>query len=394
MPKVIHINDKVSIAGGVEVYISQLQPLLRDAGWESSWVGVKRTGSLITLQSDTDLLYWQGNFKNFSDSPLAKLAGKDDSLFHVHSLSEPKVLQELFRIAPVVRTMHEPRLFCPGQGKFLTRSERVCAKPFGLHCLVHAYTEKCCNRHPRRLWPAYQNVQFEVKQASRYYSRILANSTYIRDEAINAGIPGEKIILLHYFTPPALKSIAQHEEARILFIGRLSSTKGVKYLLQAMRSVLDSVPTAQLDLLGDGIDQQQCKDLAKELSLTENVRFHGWADREKIDHYLNRASVVTFPSIYPEAFGIVGIEAMMRGKPVVAFDVGGVKDWLEHEKTGLLIPVKDVQSFAQGLVHLLLNSEDRQLMGQNGRKKALEEFSSEHHLEKLTAIYREILGLN
>ena len=51
----------------------------------------------------------------------------------------------------------------------------------------------------------------------------------------------------------------------------------------------------------------------------------GWADKQMIDNYLSRASVVAFPSIYPESFGIVGIEATMRGRPVVGFDVGGVK---------------------------------------------------------------------
>ncbi len=394
MPIVIHINDKISIAGGVEVYISQLQPLLREVGWESSWVGIKRTGSLVTIESDNELLNWQGSIEALGDSPIAHLAANGGGILHVHSLSKPKILQQLFKIAPVVRTMHEQRLFCPGQGKFWARSGQVCEQPVGLHCLLHAYQQKCCSRHPGRLFRAYRNVSYELKQASHLYSRILTNSRYIRDEATLAGVPKEKISLLHCFTPPVIETIDPAKEPGIVFLGRLSRTKGVHYLLQAMRSVLDSVPSARLDLLGDGIDQEEFKRLAEDFGVADNTTFHGWVDREKIDHYINRASVVAFPSIYPEAFGIVGIEAMMRSKPVVAFDVGGVKDWLENDKTGVLVTPRDTQGFADALIRLLKDPEVRKQMGKNGRDRAMEAFSPEGHIEKIMAIYADALRTN
>ena len=98
--------------------------------------------------------------------------------------------------------------------------------------------------------------------------------------------------------------------------------------------------------------------------------------------------MVAFPSIYPEAFGIVGIEAMMRGKPVVAFDTGGVRDWLTHNQTGLLVPVKDIRLFAESLIRLLGNSLEREEMGKTARKEALRKFHPHDHLEKITEIYQ------
>jgi len=390
--KVIHINDKRNLAGGVEIYISQLQPLLRNAGWESDLVAVNTSGSAVSLRSDNKSLDWQGPVASLASSPIADAVSNRDVLFHVHSLSKPAVLTTLFSLAPVVRTMHEPRMFCPGQGKFWVRSERVCTQPAGLHCFYHAYKERCCNRHPKRLWPAFRNSRFEVNNASQMYAKILANSMYMRDEAILAGIPREQVELLHYFTTHVDDVSGSSDENRIVFAGRLSRTKGVHHLLEAMKLVLASVPNAHLDLLGDGIDREAFVGLAKNLGLSDQTTFHGWADRVKVDEYLKRATVVAFPSIYPEAFGIVGIEAMARGKPVVAFDVGGVKDWLEDQVTGVLVAAGDVWGLAEGLIKFLSDKQEYTRMGKAGRAKAKSEFSEALHLGNLIRVYEAAMG--
>ena len=120
----------------------------------------------------------------------------------------------------------------------------------------------------------------------------------------------------------------------------------------------------------------------------------GWGGRVEIDQAIAASDIVLFPSVYPEAFGIVGIEAMMRGKPVVGFDVGGVKDWLRHEETGLLVPVKDTQAFADAVIRLLDDDELRIRMGKRAREVALAEFSEEVHIRKLIQIYERALDAN
>jgi len=123
--------------------------------------------------------------------------------------------------------------------------------------------------------------------------------------------------------PRSQRSLSSLCNQRVVFVGRLSRTKGVHYLLKAMRIAHQELPKAVLVLLGEGHDSESFVQLTDELGLNDVVTFLGWADRETVQAELARSTVVAFPSIYPEAFGISGIEAMAHGKPVVGFDVGG-----------------------------------------------------------------------
>jgi glycosyltransferase involved in cell wall biosynthesis len=386
MKHIIHINDKLTLSGGVEVYISQVQDQLRQRGWKSDWVALTKTGSRVAVQSDNQELCWEGEISELAMSALASSVSGGKGAFHVHSLSEPELLEALFTMAPVVRTAHEPRMVCPGQGKFWAKTEEVCPLPAGKHCLLHAYTKRCCNRHPKRLLKAYHNVQYELDVASQKYARVLANSDYSERLLLESGFPREVVTCLPYFTEIS-PEIGQRPVGKIVFIGRLSSTKGVHYLLHAMQRVHASMPEVRLVLLGDGHDRQKFEDLAETLQLSKVVEFAGWADRERVAAEIAQAAVVAFPSIYPEAFGISGIEAMAHGKPVVGFDVGGVSDWLRDGVNGSLVPVKDTDAYAEALLELLQNPSLAQSYGQAGREIVEREFSPEAHMDQLTQVY-------
>ena len=268
----------------------------------------------------------------------------------------------------------------------------MCKVTWGGHCLYHAYKEKCCARHPQALLKAFRNTQFE-KNNSHRYSHIIANSSYIEDELIRAGMDQAQIRVLPYFA----KSVAESEcesnsSLRVLFIGRLSKTKGLHILLKAFQKVLKDVPRAKLDILGSGIDEAGFQNLTHELGLGNSVIFHGWADRARIQRGLKECAVVAFPSIYPEAFGIVGIEAMMHARPVVAFDVGGVKDWLDDGVSGCLIPVKDEEGLAGSITRLLKDGVESKKMGKAARLQALREFSVERHMKELLSIYHDAVN--
>jgi glycosyltransferase involved in cell wall biosynthesis len=390
--KVIHINDKLEVSGGVEVYLRDAIPIQRSLGIEAYWVALRRDGSDVEVLSADTSLVWRGTLGELLNSPLASLVD-DQTLFHVHSISEPSILRQLFKIAPVVRHMHEPRMLCPGQGKFWATSEKACTKPFGAHCLLHAYTERCCNRHPKRLFRQFQNTRFEINEAAKQYAALISNSSYIEDEALAVGLPQNKLTVIPYFTDitpePDWDAVP---DPVITFAGRLSRTKGVHYLLDAFSQVIKEIPQAKLEILGSGHDEQIFRRQVDQLRLGDAVRFHGWVDKATIDAHLTQAAVVAFPSIYPEAFGISGIEAMMRGKPVVAFDVGGVTDWLQHQKTGYAVPVKDSDAFARGLLRILSNQELRTAMGRSARASSRELFNPSAHFSKLHKLYGSILS--
>jgi len=393
--RVIHINDKLTISGGVEVYIMQIQELLNGRGIESDWIAFHRAGNGFRIESANPSLEWTGALSDLGASPLGRLAASGQAIFHVHSLSEPKLLDALFAIAPVVRTIHEPRIFCPGQGKYWAKTESICTIPCGVHCLIHAYTKRCCNRHPKRLLRQYLNTRYELKTASHRYAALLANSRYTQEEAQQVGFLEETMHLLHYPSYPAAEpQYVEDTDCRIVFSGRLSRTKGLHYLLDAIALVAKECQQVHLDVLGSGHDEAAFRSQAEVLGISQQVTFHGWVDSETVGQYIDQATLVAFPSIYPEAFGLSGIEAMMRGKPVVGFDVGGVSDWLRHEETGLLVPVKDTQGFADAVTRILEDDELRLQMGKRAREVALAEFSEEVHMQKLIKIYEAALSVD
>lgn len=393
--RIIHINDKLSLSGGVEVYISQVQELLNERGIESDWVAIQRSGKEVRIESANSRFEWIGKSSDLGGAPLGKLAASGSVIFHVHSLSDPPILKSLLEMAPVIRKMADPRVVCPGQGKFWAKTEQICPRPMGLHCLVHAYTQHCCNRRPDRVLKQYRNSRFEVKHATKRYFKLLANSTYTHSEALKVGISPHRLELLHNFTP-ATETLAstQTSGTRLLYIGRLSRTKGVHYMLSSFKEILAENSAVVLDLIGSGHDESLFKNQAKALEIVDSVNFLGWRGRVEIDQAIAVSDIVLFPSVYPEAFGIVGIEAMMRAKPVVGFDVGGVKDWLRHEETGLLVPVKDTQGFADAVTRILDDDALRLQMGKRAREIALAEFSEEVHMQKLIKIYEAALSVD
>ena len=302
-------------------------------------------------------------------------------------------MELLFKLGPVIRHLHTPSIFCPGNDKFWSSSEKQCEIKFGYKCLINAYTKRCCNRHPKRLIAAFQNTSYEINIAKEKYNSLIANSSFLLNEAIKAGYDKKKIDLIAYFTNSTsdIKSY-ENDFPKITFIGRLSETKGIRYLLESLLIIIKKIPNVKLDIVGRGHSEKFFFSLIDKYDLKSSVNFLGWADKQMIDNYLSRASVVAFPSIYPESFGIVGIEAMMRGRPVVGFDVGGVKDWLKNQETGFLVKAKDIRGFADAIIKILQNGKLRNQMGIRAREVALSKFSEEIHMSKLLKSYERALN--
>jgi glycosyltransferase involved in cell wall biosynthesis len=105
---------------------------------------------------------------------------------------------------------------------------------------------------------------------------------------------------------------------------------------------------------------------------------------------LRRASIVAMPSRWPEPSGIIGLEAMAHGRPVVAFATGGIPEWLVHGETGLLAPPLDVPALAGAIAALLGDEANAKRMGEMGRARARRLFSPGPHLAQLSAIYHAL----
>jgi glycosyltransferase involved in cell wall biosynthesis len=177
---------------------------------------------------------------------------------------------------------------------------------------------------------------------------------------------------------------------RLLFVGRLTPQKGVEHLLHAMSEMKNAVT---LDIVGDGPSRSSLEQLSRNLGLEERVRWHGQVQQSELPRFYQSATAVVVPST-DEGLGLVAVEALLCETPVVAFDSGGLRDVVQHGKTGLLVEAGNRAALASALDGLLsLDGRGRDL-GRAGRLYALSAFAPESSARRYAEIYRQVLGSN
>jgi glycosyltransferase involved in cell wall biosynthesis len=177
-------------------------------------------------------------------------------------------------------------------------------------------------------------------------------------------------------------------EPRLLAIGRLVPIKGLDVLLDSVARARREVPGLTLELAGDGPLRAELEAQVARLGLDGAVTFHGrvWP----VAPLLVTAAAVAIPS-RGEGFGMVALEAMERGRAVVASRVGGLPEIVEDGATGLLVPPEDPEALAAALVSVLGDLDRARALGAAGRARAVAEFPAERPADELDRLYRELL---
>ena len=174
----------------------------------------------------------------------------------------------------------------------------------------------------------------------------------------------------------------------ILTVARLAASepgKGVDTVIRALPQVLRAVPHASYVVVGDGDDRRRLQELAEEAGVGESVHFVGHQAEEELKSYYRKAEVFAMPSCQ-EGFGIVFLEAMAFGKPVIGAASGGIPDIVIDGATGYLVNYGDVDTLAARLIRLLADPDLRQKMGVAARQRIKENYTFDHfrrHLRQL-----------
>ncbi|MFN2471666.1 MAG: glycosyltransferase family 4 protein [Gaiellaceae bacterium] len=197
---------------------------------------------------------------------------------------------------------------------------------------------------------------------------VICPSAALAKEARALGARDVRVIPSGIRLPRDVGEEAQPPE--VLYAGRLSREKGVLDLLEAADGL-------NLSVVGDGPLRAQMPQAT------------GFVPNAELQQRLARAAVVACPS-HREGFGVVCLEAMAHGRPVVAAAVGGLRDLVVHEETGLLVPPRDPAALRQALVRLLADGDLRRRLGEAARERAASEFSWERVGDLLLAAYADV----
>lgn len=180
-------------------------------------------------------------------------------------------------------------------------------------------------------------------------------------------------------------------KANILFVGRLEKRKGLNYLLEAFEQVKQEIPDSRLIIVGPGTRLRRKYEKQVARSGLKDVVFAGFVSYDELPRYYKTADVFCAPATGRESFGIILLEAMAVGKPIVASNIEGYASVVTHGVDGLLVPPEDKEMLAQALLSLLTDQSLRQEMGAKGRVKALE-YSWEHIAQNVLDYYVRVLG--
>ena len=299
---------------------------------------------------------------------------------HLHQFDDPEVVAFLRRRAPVVISTHGYTACTSGVHYF--RPGQECGRAHGAGCIPNLAFRGCAHTyHPRSLPGSYRRATRGLA-ALRMADLAVSYSSAVDRHLRANGIARREVVPL--FTTMAAASGSGHaERRRVVFAGRVVPPKGVGVLIRAARSV-----DAEFVVCGDGRQLPAMRRLARRVGVSERVDFKGWLGPRELARELAGASVVALPSIWPEPFGLVGIEALAAGRPVVASLTGGVGDWLQDGVNGLAVDPGDAPALARALEELLGDPARQAAMGAAGREMVAARFSEEQHVAALRRAYR------
>ena len=174
------------------------------------------------------------------------------------------------------------------------------------------------------------------------------------------------------------------ETKRILFVGRLMEVKGVDVLIKAFSKFLenDSLSDYALDIVGDGPELDSLLHLARQEQIEEKIVFHGSKQRNEIADFYANADLFVLPSKTTalgekEGLGLVVLEAMMSGVPVIGTDCGGIKETIEHGKTGIIVAENDVDALHIAMVDMIKDVGKREQFSHHAHAEVTRKYSSE-----------------
>jgi glycosyltransferase involved in cell wall biosynthesis len=258
---------------------------------------------------------------------------------------------EALRSAPQL-TYHlcDHRPFCPNGDRLFPRTGQICGERLGTACAVHALTDGCAyGPRPRTITLIQQRRR--MRDAIAAADRVMVDSSFMVDEALSNGVPHNRLVEIadpladdDYADCPAPASPV------VAFAGRFVPQKGLVSLVRAIGTI-DADHRPKLIAIGDGPERALIVKEAARLGVT--IEAPGQAGITGVRAAIDAASVVAFPSLWAEPFGRVGIEAFARGRPVVAYDVGGVRSWLDNERNGLVVSRGDEALLGAAIARVL-----------------------------------------
>lgn len=379
--RIVNAHNRHAGAGGMEVLFDAMTNLLRTNGHEV--IIVERDNKeMAGLSAKLSAVGSMIHSKSARAEMSSILRDGQVDVVHIHNLYpqlSPSIVEACNQAnVPVVMSVQDYKLTCPTAQHL--RHGKICEKCLGgaeWNCAIH----NCRNSVPMSIAYALRNAVTRWRGTLHEgISAYLCCSRFVAEQTIRGGFPADRVRVLHNFSDLPEAPPKSSPGDYIAFVGRISPEKGIDILIEAARR--NRLP---VKIAGDASAMPKLQ-----VNLPRNVEFVGRLSRDAMPNFLMNARMLAVPSIWYEAFGIVCAEAMAYRLPVVASDIGGLPEVVDHNLTGLCVEMGHVDAWADALSSLWNDPDRSRSMGEAGRAKALREYSSDVYYERLMAAYRQV----
>ncbi|MCD6088372.1 glycosyltransferase family 4 protein [Candidatus Bathyarchaeota archaeon] len=350
---------------GHEVYVVTLEfpgtPLFEDVD------GVKVYRVLIEL-GHPNFIIWTFIFNHFMEKKVAELSRSVKfDVIHIHDwlTAEAGVSSKHFLNKSLVSTVHSTEV---GRSQGLHNPDSFLIDGIEWWMTYEAKQVIVCSN----------SVKWELESHFNLpHDKITVIPNGVEISNFNLNINREEVKRRYGIKP---------NERIVLFIGRLVPQKGVDTLIKAVPLIIQRHRDIKILIAGDGWSRTYLEELAKSMGLGDHVRFLGFISDWELADLMVAADVLVIPSVY-EPFGIVALEGMAAGTPVVATNIGGLSEIIEHDRTGVLVYPRNPESIAWGVNRVLSDHKYADWLVRNARKKVLEAYSWEEIAKRTVEVY-------
>lgn len=389
--RILIYHMHTGLVGGSETYVRSILHALHQAGQDLAFVHEAQPSSGSDAVCDgLPIPAW--SVAEDEEAALARCRAWEPDLVYLHGFEKLELVQRLATEYPCVYFAHAYGGLCvSGTRRHRWPTSAVCQRQLGPGCLLCYFPRRCGGWNPVTMWSLYQKEQMR-RQVLRRCARILVHTDYFRQVFLRHDFPAEQVQVITYFTPDQkeLPPPSRSLSGRVAFVGRLVEAKGVRLLAKAVAAAARQLrrPLTLL-LIGDGPEREGVRRDCARLGVP--VESPGWVDVRRRHELLTDVDLLLVPSLWPEPFGLVGVEAGCAGVPAVAFAVGGIPAWLEPGLNGELAAAQrpTARRLAEAMVRVL-GDESRWRQLCHGAWQVAARHSLAAHLQQLLAIFREV----
>jgi len=314
------------------------------------------------------LCHVSGNLESFKEAlRVLKSENYDFDIIHSHGNLSSLLLSRMKKTVPLIYTAHDP-------------SPYSCRYSSSKETIIHYLAFHCIDL-----------------EAWRGVDHLIVVSQNLKEEMMKKGISNEKISVVYngvdneflkendYKTSLMILNKYGISNHYCLYVGRLTSRKGVDYLLYAMKKIRE----IHCVVVGDGPQREYLFSLTKTIGIQKRVTFTGYVPKEDLKHLYAAADFLVLPSL-AEGLPLVILEALATGTPVIASRIAGIPDIISDGYNGIMVPPRDVDALSKSMQKLACDPELREKMSHNARRTINEKFSWKNVAKEVLTVYDKV----